>query len=205
MRKANYPRLNLPACEICPIPLRDILGTNYCEEEGNSSIQRKLLNSHPPKTNSPTSYKLKITFLNEAPLVYDDLRQLWLSLTPEEWVRQHFTAHLIRDLGYPIQLMMNEVSLKLDTVDKRIDSVVYNRKQEGRNHGRMAMILEYKAPHIPLSPKVLEQALRYNYATHARYIVISNGLEHQVYHIDYETMAYEVLRYIPLYETIKNI
>ena len=56
--------------------------------------------------------------------VYDPLRKKWLVLTPEEWVRQHFVNWLIEDLHYPPSLIANEVSLRLNSMQKRSDTVV---------------------------------------------------------------------------------
>lgn len=205
MRKANYPQLNLPPCQVSPLLLSSLLGTDYIENGCKIAIERNLRGTHPPKSNTPADYRLKLTMLEGSPLVYDDLRKLWLPLTPEEWVRQHFVAHLIRDLGYPAELMMNEVSLKIGAVDKRIDSVLYSRRPSLGPLPCMAMIMEYKAPQVGLTPHVLEQALRYNYATHAAYIAISNGLEHQLYRIDYVGQTYEILEHIPPYTELKGI
>ena len=41
--------------------------------------------------------------------IYDPLRKKWVALTPEEWVRQNFTAWLISAKGYRASLMANEV------------------------------------------------------------------------------------------------
>ena len=43
--------------------------------------------------------------------IWDRLRERWVSLTPEEWVRQHFVEWLITDKQFPAALMGNEVSL----------------------------------------------------------------------------------------------
>lgn len=206
MRKANFPRLALPACQVRTLPLSTLLGRDYVAEEDAKTLERKLLRYPPTKTNTPSSYALKLTMLEGELRIYDDLRELWLVLTPEEWVRQHFVAHLIRDLGYPASLMMNEVSLKIGDMDRRIDTVLYSRRQS-QELGRpsMSMIVEYKAPYISLSSEVLEQAVRYNYVTHAGYIIISNGLVHRVYHIDYTTMLSRELSYIPPYREIKHL
>ena len=37
--------------------------------------------------------------------VFDPLRGKLVALTPEEWVRQHFVANLITNLGYPPSLL----------------------------------------------------------------------------------------------------
>ena len=44
--------------------------------------------------------------------IFDRLRRRYVALTPEEWVRQHFVNYLVEDLGYPMALMANEVSLE---------------------------------------------------------------------------------------------
>ena len=126
-------------------------------------------------------------------MIYDDLRRKAVRLTPEEWVRQHFIHYLIDHLDYPAALMQNEVALQLGQTTKRCDTLLYDRQL------RPQMILEYKAPHIPLTDKVLQQILRYNLVLRVPYLVLSNGLEHFTYHIDYEGMSYEALPEIPPY------
>lgn len=125
--------------------------------------------------------------------IYDDLRRKAVRLTPEEWVRQHFVHYLLEHLGYPAALMQNEVALRLGQTTKRCDTVLYDRQL------RPQMILEYKAPHIPLTEKVLQQILRYNLVLRVPYLVLSNGLVHYAYRIDYETMSYEALDALPPY------
>ena len=39
--------------------------------------------------------------------VYDLLRDKWVALTPEEWVRQHFVNYLLTVKGYPRYLTAN--------------------------------------------------------------------------------------------------
>lgn len=125
--------------------------------------------------------------------VWDDLRRKWVRLTPEEWVRQHFIHYLIEHLGYPPDLLANEVGLVVGKVKKRVDSILYDRQL------RPKMLIEYKAPHVNLSPEVLEQAVRYNYSLSVPFLVLSNGLEHIAYQIDYEQQNYQILDKIPSY------
>lgn len=205
MRKANYPRLNLPPCQVSFFPLEHILGKAYRTDDDSKKLRRMLCKTELPCTNKPEDYRLKVIRLSDEALVYDDLRKQWLPLTPEEWVRQHFIAHLIRDLGYPPSLMMNEVPLELGLVDKRIDSVLYSPKQRLQPLPRMTMLIEYKAPHIKLSNQVLEQLIRYNYMARAPYLIISNGMEHKAYRIDYDQMQYELIYEIPSYDEIKEL
>lgn len=125
--------------------------------------------------------------------VWDVLRNKSIRLTPEEWVRQHFVHYLIEHLGYPKGLLMNEVSLEVGGVKRRSDTVLYTRQLAPQ------MIIEYKAPDISLSERVLNQILRYNFSLRVPFLILSNGLEHTAYHIDYEHQTYETLQAIPHY------
>lgn len=126
-----------------------------------------------PQLNLPAA---DLRLLTEAatmrPVVFDPLRRKIVALTPEEWVRQHFVNYLAEKLGYPRSLMANEVALTLNSTDRRADTVVYDRK------ARPLMIVEYKAPDIPITEKVFEQAVRYNITLRARYLTLSNGMQH---------------------------
>ena len=127
-------------------------------------------------------YNPRLSKTTTGVMIYDDLRRKAVRLTPEEWVRQHFIHYLIDHLDYPAAL-----------TTKRCDTLLYDRQL------RPQMILEYKAPHIPLTDKVLQQILRYNLVLRVPYLVLSNGLEHFAYRIDYEGMSYEALPEIPPY------
>ncbi|MCB0410775.1 MAG: type I restriction enzyme HsdR N-terminal domain-containing protein, partial [Flavobacteriales bacterium] len=47
-------------------------------------------------------------------LVFDEIRGKWLSLTPEEWVRQHYIFFLISELGYSKGLISLEKEITLN-------------------------------------------------------------------------------------------
>jgi len=124
--------------------------------------------------------------------VYDPLRRRWLVLTPEEWVRQHFTAYLRDSLGYPASLMANEVSLELNGLRKRCDTVVFSR--EGL---RPLLIVEYKRPSVAITAAVFDQIARYNSVLGAPWLMVSNGLRHFCCRFDGE--AYTFVRDLPTY------
>lgn len=128
--------------------------------------------------------------------IWDILRQRAVRLTPEEWVRQHMIHYLIEGLGYPTELLMNEVALQVGETRKRVDSILYDRQL------KPLMLLEYKAPEVPLGERVLQQALRYNMALRVPYLVLSNGLQHVAYRIDYQTQTFRTLNVIPAYSDL---
>src|SRR5687768_3099199 len=88
--------------------------------------------------------------------VFDSIRKTWLLLTPEEWVRQNFLNYLITNMKYPAAFIALEKSLLLHDLRKRFDILVYDKDHQPW------MMVECKAPEVPLSEQVLEQLLRYH-------------------------------------------
>lgn len=147
------------------------------------------------KLNLPT-FDIKLRGTKERPMIFDILRKKFIVLTPEEWVRQHFIHFLIEHKGYPTGLLANEVQLKVGDKQLRADSVLYSRELKPR------MIIEYKAPHIPITQKVFDQITIYNMLLHVDYLIVSNGMQHYTCHMDYDGKKYLFLEDIPLYEDL---
>lgn len=140
--------------------------------------------------------KLNIRRTSTGDKIYDMLRKRFVALTPEEWVRQHFTSYLITHKGYPASLMANEVSLTLNGTSRRSDTVVFDRK------GDPLVIIEYKASSVEISQKTFDQIVRYNMVLRAGYLIVSNGISHYCCHIDYDSHSYKFLPEIPDYNNI---
>ena len=139
------------------------------------------------------AYDVRIRGTREKPEIFDFLRHRYIALTPEEWVRQHFTHWLVDHKGYPKGLLGNEVALQCGDKTVRCDSIVYGNDQ------RPLMICEYKAPSVPISQHVFSQISAYNLLLHVDYLVVSNGLQHYCLRMDYEHQTYQFLTNIPLY------
>lgn len=135
----------------------------------------------------------KIVVRNEKQMVFDFLRNRFVALTPEEWVRQQFTHFLVEHKGYPAMFIGNEITLSVGRLSRRCDSVVFNKSAEP------VMIIEYKAPTVKITQKVFEQICSYNIALHAPYLTVSNGLQSYCCRIDKEANTYEFLKDIPAY------
>lgn len=136
--------------------------------------------------------------LDGATMIFDRLRNKFVALTPEEWVRQHFTSYLINHKNYPAGLMANEVALSLNGTSRRSDTVVYN------SSAQPLVIIEYKAPNIKISQKTFDQIIRYNMVFQAPYLIVSNGLKHYCCHIDFSNRSYKFLPDIPTYQEINE-
>ena len=130
------------------------------------------------------------------PRIFDVLRRRFVAVTPEEWVRQHFIHYLIDHKGYPQALLANEISLTLNGMWRRCDSVLYTMELTPR------MIIEYKAPHVALTQKVFDQISVYNLLLKVDYLIVSNGMEHICCKMDYEHQKYLFLQDVPDYENL---
>ena len=141
-------------------------------------------------------YEIRIGRKDGRLTIFDFLRRRYVALTPEEWVRQHFTHFLVEHKSYPQGLLANEVELSVGEKSLRCDSVLYDRELRPR------MIVEYKAPHIKLTQKVFQQIATYNLLLHVDYLVVSNGIEHHCIKMDYENEKYLFLEDIPEYKNL---
>ena len=101
--------------------------------------------------------------------VFDSIRKKWLVLTEEEWVRQNMVRYLVAERQYPQAMIALEKSLELNGLKKRFDILVYDAAHQPW------MLVECKAPQVPLSEAVLQQVMRYNISIPVPYLVISNG------------------------------
>lgn len=123
--------------------------------------------------------------------IYDTQRKKFVLLTPEEWVRQHFLNYLIVYLHYPRSLIKVESGLKINKLGKRSDIIVYDRSTQPY------MLIECKSTDVQLSQAVFDQVSSYNQAYQARYLVITNGLQHYCCQLDYQSNQYQFIKKIP--------
>ena len=142
------------------------------------------------------AYPAKIIQCDGKQQIFDILRRKFVALTPEEWVRQHFTHFLIEHKGYPKGLLANEVELRVGDKRVRCDTLLYNKDMQPR------MIIEYKAPTIQIQQKTFDQIAVYNLLLHADFLVVSNGLQHYCCQMDYEQHTYSFLKDIPDYAAL---
>lgn len=123
--------------------------------------------------------------------IFDEIRKKFIILTPEEWVRQHVVHHLIYDKNYPKSWINVEKLIKLNDLTKRYDVVVFNPD------GSIFLLVECKAPEVTITQQTFDQIARYNLALKAKYLMVTNGLEHYFCQMDYENEKYQFLRDLP--------
>lgn len=104
--------------------------------------------------------------------IFDIIRKKFVVLTPEEWVRQHIVHFLINERDYPRGLMRVESGLNYNKKQKRSDVLIYNRE------GKAYLVVECKTYRQKLTQAAMNQAAVYNKTLDARFLVITNGLQH---------------------------
>ena len=100
--------------------------------------------------------------------VFDPVRRKWVILTPEEHVRQYIIQHLV-SLQYPLAMIAVEKTIMVGKLTRRFDIVVYNREH------KPWMLVECKAPEVPVSEHTLHQLLNYHSTMKCGYWLLTNG------------------------------
>jgi hypothetical protein len=129
--------------------------------------------------------------------IFDTIRRKYVTLTPEEWVRQNFIQYLISEKKYPATLLAIEMPIRYNTLKKRGDIVAFN------NHGAQVLMVECKAPEVRITQQVFDQIARYNLSLNIKYLVVTNGLEHYCCQMDHEKKSYLFLENIPDYQDLR--
>jgi hypothetical protein len=113
--------------------------------------------------------ELKLRRAEGKTMVFDPVRKKWLVLTPEEHVRQHILQLFIEQMKYPAGLLSVEKTISVGGMSKRFDIVVYDREHQPW------MLVECKAPDVPVTEKTLHQLLNYQSVIQGRYWLLTNG------------------------------
>jgi hypothetical protein len=141
-------------------------------------------------------YPFKITEVNGQLTLFDEIRKKTIIITPEEWVRQHFVQYLIQQKNYPKTLIKLEGGHKLHGRAKRSDIIVFD------NEGRKILMVECKAPGVPINQKVFEQIARYNMVQKIELLAVTNGLQHYFCTINFEDGSYRFINELPVYPAV---
>ena len=84
-----------------------------------------------------------------------------------------------------------ERGLKVNGQYKRSDIITYDKTMTP------FLLVECKAPSVPLSQAVLDQIATYNLAYQVPYLLISNGMHNYCCQMDYKNNSYTFLDEIP--------
>lgn len=134
---------------------------------------------------------LKIKTQDEKRYIFDPIRKKWLVLQPEEFVRQLIIQYLIQNKGYSPNRIAIERGIKVNGLAKRCDILVYDQDMQP------FLLIECKAPEIPLSADVFHQMAVYNMQLRVPHLMMSNGTSTYMCKIDVEKQEYTLLEDLP--------
>jgi hypothetical protein len=103
--------------------------------------------------------------------IFDPVRKKYVSLTPEEWVRQQLVHFLITERQVPVSLIGVEVVVSLNRRNLRADVIVYDRS------GQPLLLAECKAGDVKITSKTFMQIAGYNLTWRVPWLIVSNGVQ----------------------------
>lgn len=128
--------------------------------------------------------------------IWDEIRQKYLVVQPEELVRQLFVTYLQHDRQTPANRISIEKMLTVHDLQKRYDVLVFDAEWQP------ALLVECKAAHIPLDQAVFDQIATYNIPLRVPYLVVTNGIATYCAQLDFERQTYVFLSEIPMYKSL---
>ncbi|TSJ81412.1 MAG: type I restriction enzyme HsdR N-terminal domain-containing protein [Candidatus Cardinium sp.] len=142
-------------------------------------------------------YKTKQTL--DKTYILDLVRKKYVLLTPEEWVRQHMLHYLIHYLSYPKGLCRLEKRIYGAARYYRPDIILCDK------FGVAKMVVECKAPHIPLTNETLGQMMQYNRQLAVDYLVVTNGINHFCWEWEKSSGQFQAINHIPTYQACVSL
>lgn len=137
------------------------------------------------------SNRLNVKLEGNRRMVFGEIRKKWLVLQPEEFVRQLLLHFLIQDMKYNRNRITVERGVAVNGEPRRTDILIFDQDM------RPFLLIECKAPKVPLTTDVFRQAANYNGPIKVPYLMISNGRESYVAEIDYQAEDYRFLDAVP--------
>ncbi|OYU83867.1 MAG: restriction endonuclease subunit R [Flavobacterium sp. BFFFF2] len=118
------------------------------------------------------AYGFRFKSTKNGPAIFDVIRKKFIVLTPEEWVRQHVIHWLLNEYHIPANRLAVEQSFQVHGMTRRSDIAVYLPS------GALWLLVECKAPEVPISQSTFDQIARYNKLLDSQYLMVTNGLNH---------------------------
>lgn len=131
-------------------------------------------------------------------MIFDSFRRKFVTLTPEEWVRQHYLHYLTEEKHYPSALMAVEQKILVNGLTKRCDAVLYDSEMNP------VAIIEFKAPTVAIGQETFDQAAVYNTTLKIQFFLVSNGIDHFFAEVDPVKKTYHIGKEIPDYEILQE-
>ncbi len=139
------------------------------------------------------NYEFRIKNKHNKKYIFDQIRKKFVLLTSEEWVRQNCIMFLINDQKIPKGLINVEKKIKINSLTKRYDIIVY------KSNGSVFLLVECKSPDIIINQKTFNQIAIYNYEVVSDFLMVTNGIQNYYCSIDYSNQCYKFVKDFPKY------
>lgn len=137
--------------------------------------------------------RLKLKKQANQRLLFDCIRQKYLVLQPEELVRQLVIHYLLAEKKCNRNRIAIEKMLKVNGMTKRCDILIFQHDMQPW------LLIECKAPSVPLSEATFRQVAVYNLPLQVDYLMVTNGQTTYCCKMDYEEKTFHFLSEIPMY------
>ncbi len=105
-------------------------------------------------------------------------------------MRQNVVQFLIEEKKYSKSAINTELIIEVNGMKKRADIIVFKKEKP-------FIIVECKAPSVPISQETFDQIARYNLKMDAEFLMVTNGLNHYYCQMDLENQKYLFLENLP--------
>lgn len=107
-------------------------------------------------------------------MIFDKIRKKYVTLSPEECVRQKMILFLTKEKKFPESLLSVERKIvnNGNIRSLRTDIIVYEK-----DSNNPLILIECKSEKIKITHRAIEQVMEYNSLIHAKFIVLTNGKE----------------------------
>lgn len=137
--------------------------------------------------------KIKLLRKENKTYVWDLVRRKYVTLKPEEMVRQLIIHFLVEELKYPKTSISIERQIKHQGSSKRYDLIAYN------SQFNPFILFEFKSFNVRLDHATFIQSAIYNSQIKAEYLCITNGVEAYCYRLDHDNNSISFCSELPTY------
>lgn len=134
---------------------------------------------------------LKLEVQVEGNKIYSPLRDKWLVLTPEEYVRQSYICRLVNVYGYDLEQMDEELNVSINKRGNgkaRADIVVWKSKEDKKKNNSAFIVIECKAEKVKIRQEDYYQGASYAAMSGASFFVTTNEKETKFFRVDKDSM-----------------
>lgn len=139
---------------------------------------------------------IKIRRTTTGEQIFDIVRKKWITLQPEEWVRQLIVLYLNKMNQFPLNHFSIEKEVRKGIKRGRWDILIFDQFM------KPFILIECKSPQVPITEKVILQASMYNIEIQAPFICLTNGLNTCCIHLSQNFQKPVFLNQFPIYPSV---